>query len=221
MEDIPSYDDKIRDEDAKYYENLDLDSMKTEENSASQTEAEKINEINLDEYENLDDIVESTSIVDETQNLDEFINNSQSVDLQVEEPKLVESPQEQFIENEIQAQAETSHEPVVEDAQQVQNVETSDELLKEDIQIYDENIKAEEVQPEIPQQDEKIIEDSLEKVDKVEKEIENEVKPFEFEHLDEDFDISDDISGEIDIKSKLDKLTPIEDNNIIGENDVQ
>lgn len=221
LEDIPSYDDKIRDEDAKYYENLDLDSMKTEENSTPQTEAEKINEINLDEYENLDDIVESTSIVDETQNIDEFINNSQSADLQVEEPKLVESPQEQFIENEIQAQAETSQEPVVEDAQQVQNVETSDEVLKEDIQIYDENIKAEEFQPEIPQQDEKIIEDSLEKVDKVEKEIENEVKPFEFEHLDEDFDISDDISGEIDIKSKLDKLTPIEDNNIIGENDVQ
>lgn len=234
LEDIPSYDDKIRDEDAKYYENLDLDSMKTEENSAPQTEAEKVNEINLDEYENLDDIVESTSIVDETQNLDEFINNSQSVDLQVEEPKLVESPQEQFIENEIQAQAEDSQlqaeepvvevqpqEPVVEELQQVSQEEKSEDLLKEDIQIYDENLKAEEVQPEIPQQDEKIIEDSLEKVDKVEKEIENDVKPFEFEHLDEDFDISDDISGEIDIKSKLDKLTPIEDNNIIGEDDVQ
>lgn len=235
LEDIPSYDDKIRDEDAEYYENLDLDSLKTDEDvTAPQTEAEKINEINLDEYENLDDIVEATSIVDETQNLDEFINDSQPADLQVEEPKLVESHQEKFIENEIQAQAEDSQiqaeeplaevqpqEPVIEEPQQVSQEEKSEDLLKEDIQIYDENLKAEEVQPEIPQQDEKIIEDSLEKVDKVEKEIENDVKPFEFEHLDEDFDISDDISGEIDIKSKLDKLTPIEDNNIIGEDDVQ
>ncbi len=56
---------------------------------------------------------------------------------------------------------------------------------------------------------------------KVEKEIETDVKPFEFAHLDEGFDISDDISDEIDIKSKLDKLTPVDDNKLIGEDDVQ
>ena len=67
----------------------------------------------------------------------------------------------------------------------------------------------------------KIIEKSLEQVEKVEKEIETDVKPFEFAHLDEGFDISDDISDEIDIKSKLDKLTPVDDNKLIREDDVQ
>ena len=59
LEDIPSYDDKLRDEDADYYEHLDLDELKSDdiENSLSETAEEKINEINLDDYENLDEVL--------------------------------------------------------------------------------------------------------------------------------------------------------------------
>ena len=230
LEDIPSYDDKLRDEDADYYEHLDLDELKSDdiENSLPETAEEKINEINLDDYENLDEVLsepETISIVDETQNIDDFISASQQ-EQELQDVQLLETPQEQLVENEIQSQSQV--EEVIPDNPQPQDVlvdapeqEKSEDLLQEDIQIYDENLKQEEIQSEIPQKDEKIIEKSLEQVEKVEKEIETDVKPFEFAHLDEGFDISDDISDEIDIKSKLDKLTPVDDNKLIGEDDVQ
>ena len=230
LEDIPSYDDKLRDEDADYYEHLDLDELKSDdiENSLPETAEEKINEINLDDYENLDEVLsepETISIVDETQNIDDFISASQQGQ-ELQDVQLLETPQEQLVENEIQSQSQV--EEVIPDNPQPQEAlvdapeqEKSEDLFQEDIQIYDENLKQEEIQSEIPQKDEKIIEKSLEQVEKVEKEIETDVKPFEFAHLDEGFDISDDISDEIDIKSKLDKLTPVDDNKLIGEDDVQ
>ena len=168
---------------------------------------------------------ETISIVDETQNIDDFISASQQGQ-ELQDVQLLETPQEQLVENEIQSQSQV--EEVIPDNPQPQEAlvdapeqEKSEDLFQEDIQIYDENLKQEEIQSEIPQKDEKIIEKSLEQVEKVEKEIETDVKPFEFAHLDEGFDISDDISDEIDIKSKLDKLTPVDDNKLIGEDDVQ
>lgn len=235
LEDIPSYDDKIRDEDAEYYENLDLEKLKADdvENDYSASDDEKINEINLDDYENVESF-NNEEVNENTSSLDEFINASQAEEpqpVETQHEQIVETPQEQLIENEIQSQPQveeivslndvqsqdTSASEIPENTQQ----ENSDELLKEDIQIYDENIKNDEIQPEIPQDEEKMIEASLEKVEKVEEEVEKDVKPFVFEHIDEDFDISDDINSEIDLKSKLDKLAPIEDDKLIGEDNVQ
>lgn len=237
LEDISSYDDKIRDEDAEYYENLDLEKLKADDvgNDYSLSDDEKINEINLDDYENVESF-NNEEVNENTSSLDEFINASQAEEpqpVETQHEQIVETPQEQLIENEIQSQPQPEEIVLMDDVQpQTQDAsdedipenvqqENSDELLKEDIQIYDENIKNDGIQPEISQDEEKIIEASLENVEKVEKEVEKEVKPFVFEHLDEDFDISDDINSEIDLKSKLEKLAPIEDSKLIGEDDVQ
>lgn len=51
LEDIPSFDDKDRDEDADYYANLDIDELKKAEEEVEINQEDALDKINLDDYE--------------------------------------------------------------------------------------------------------------------------------------------------------------------------
>ena len=155
----------------------------------------------------------------------ENIVNDDSISTEVEN---VETPQPQEIfehENaEIQPEQviEDIHvEPQVDENEFHQEIQlqpelekTPEELISEEEKIYDENVQDDGMPKNISQEDEEIIEKSIEDVEKVEEEYEKDVKPFTFEALDDNSDVINDIQDDIDLKSKLDKLSPMDDNDI-------
>ena len=217
LEDIHSYDDKLRDEDAEYYSNLDLDELK-EENPSNPEDQNNVNGINLDDFENL--FNENSE--------DEKVKNIVSEGSTLTEAENVETPQPQEIfEHE---STEIQPEPVIKDVQNEPQIDenefhqkiqlqpelekTPEELISEEEKIYDENVQDDGMPKNISQEDEEIIEKSIEDVEKVEEEYEKDVKHFTFEALDDNSEVINDIQDDIDLKSKLDKLSPMDDKDI-------
>lgn len=217
LEDIPSYDDKLRDEDAEYYSNLDLDELK-EENPSNPEDQNNVNDINLDELENLlndNEMVEKVeNIVNDDSTSTEVENVETPQPQETFEPKNVEIQPESVIED-VQEEPQIDEKELQHEAQLQPELEkTPEELISEEEKIYDENVQDDGMPQNISQEDEKIIEKSLEDVEKVEEEYEKDVKPFTFEALDDNSEVINDIQDDIDLKSKLDKLSPMDDNDI-------
>ena len=79
LEDIPSYDYKIREEDALYYKNLDIEALKDpalEENNTETKEKKRdINDINVDEYEAMFEDDNEINVINEADLLLDKIEN--------------------------------------------------------------------------------------------------------------------------------------------------
>lgn len=217
LEDIPSYDDKLRDEDAEYYSNLDLKELE-EETPSTQQEQNNVNDINLDDLENIfnenGEVENVGNSVDEGFTSTEVENVETPQSQETFEPKNVEIQPESVIED-VQEGPQIDEKELQHEAQLQPELEkTPEELISEEEKIYDENVQDDGMPKNISQEDEEIIEKSIEDVEKVEEEYEKDVKPFTFEALDDNSEVINDIQDDIDLKSKLDKLSPMDDNDI-------
>ena len=217
LEDIPSYDDKLRDEDAEYYSNLDLDELK-EENPSSPEDQNNVNDINLDDLENI--FNENGEVENVGNSVDEGFTSTEVENVETPQPQEIFEPENTEIQPE--PVIEDIHvEPQIDENEFHQEIQlqpelekTPEELISEEEKIYDENVQDDGMPKNISQEDEEIIEKSIEDVEKVEEEYEKDVKPFTFEALDDNSEVINDIQNDIDLKSKLDKLSPMDDNDI-------
>lgn len=79
LEDIPSYDYKIREEDAHYYNNLDIEALKNSDLEEKQSEQQEhkrdINDINVDEYEAMFEDEDDSDVMNEADLLLEKMEN--------------------------------------------------------------------------------------------------------------------------------------------------